>query len=153
MAAAAIGLDTQRGDLLSLENLSFQEIPVETPAAPTRLDTVRRMLIGWSGVLRYLGIVALFLIVYWLMLRPIKKQLLTAFRELPAQMSRAGKELGKPGVSVTASAAPIEIELPTGTEEARRASALKRQLTEKVKAEPAAASRLVQSWIREEHAE
>ena len=47
----------------------------------------------------------------------------------------------------------IEIELPTGTEEARRASALKRQLTEKVKAEPAAASRLVQSWIREEHAE
>jgi hypothetical protein len=32
----------------------------------------------------------------------------------------------------------------------QRATDLKKMLTEKVKAEPAAASRLVESWVREE---
>jgi flagellar M-ring protein FliF len=152
LAAAAIGLDTQRGDLLSLENLSFQEIPVEIPPAPTRLDTAWRILAGWAGVLRYLGIAALFVIVYLLMLRPIKKELLQTFRGLSGQASKSVKESSRPA-PLTAAPEPIEIELPAGTDDTRRASALKRQLTEKVKAEPAAASRLVQSWIREDHAE
>ena len=34
LARAAIGVDDQRGDLLAVENLSFQSAPVEPPAAP-----------------------------------------------------------------------------------------------------------------------
>jgi hypothetical protein len=37
-----------------------------------------------------------------------------------------------------------------GQAEGQRANQLKRMLTDKVKAEPAAASRLVESWVRED---
>ena len=143
LAAAAIALDTQRGDLLSLENLSFQETPAETPGGPGRWEKIRQLLLSWLWLLRYLGILALFAIVYSLILRPITSQVVAAFRALPARMVPA-KELSK-----TVSA-PIEIEVPSGSEQSQRATALKKQLVERVKAEPAAASRLVQSWIRED---
>jgi flagellar M-ring protein FliF len=149
LAAAAIGLDTQRGDLLAIQNLSFQEAPLETLTAPTRVDKVRTVVTQWSWLLRYLGVGALFAIVYLLILRPIQKQLVTAFRELPGRLAQIPKELGAAGGTGGHATAALEIESPAGGEGARRASALKRQLTEKVKAEPAAASRLVQSWIRE----
>ena len=146
LAGAAIGLDTQRGDMLAVENLSFQELPAEKPAAPNKLELARRRLLEWSGLLRYAGILALFAIVYWLMLRPLKRQILATLRELPARAARSGKEAA---ATAALAGGAVEIELPPGTEQARRAAALKRQLTEKVKTEPAGASRLVQSWIRE----
>ncbi len=34
LAQAAIGVDAQRGDVLAVENLSFQEAPIEAPPAP-----------------------------------------------------------------------------------------------------------------------
>jgi flagellar M-ring protein FliF len=147
LAGAAIGLDAQRGDVLAVQNLSFQELPVQKPVPPTKIETTRRVVLEWLGLLRYLGIFALFLIVYFLMLRPVKKQILTSLRELPARMAQR-KETGDPG-AVTLAGGGVEIELPAGTEQARRAGTLKKQLADKVKAEPAAAGRLVQSWIRE----
>jgi len=146
LAGAAIGLDSQRGDMLAVQNLSFQEIPVEKLGPPSKLENTRKLFLQWSGLLRYVGILALFLIVYFLMLRPVKKQVLTALRELPARVAGNAKELT--GASARAAAATVEIE-PPGTEQARRATTLKRQLSEKVKTEPVVASRLVQSWIRD----
>ena len=143
LASAAIGLDTQRGDLLSLENLSFQELPAEIPSGPGRLEKLRQLLMSWLWLLRYLGIVALFGIVYSLILRPIKAQVIAAFRDLPERMSGAKDLPHRPSGA-------IEIEMPSGTQESQRATALKKQLIDRVKAEPAAASRLVQGWIREE---
>jgi len=148
LAGAAIGLDLPRGDVLAIQNLSFQELAVEKPAPPGKLETTRRVLTEWAGLLRYAGILALFLIVYLLMLRPVKQQVLTTLRELPARVTRNAKELSK-APSPAAAAAAVEIELPPGSDQARHATALKRQLAEKVQNEPAAASRLVQSWIRE----
>jgi len=147
LAGAAIGLDTQRGDVLAVQNLSSRSFPVETPAPPSKLDNTRKLFTQWSGLLRYAGILALFLIVYFLMLRPVKKQVLTALRELPTRLARSPKEIAGAAAG-GAGAVAVEIE-PPGTEQARRASSLKRQLSEKVKAEPAVASRLVQSWIRD----
>jgi flagellar M-ring protein FliF len=146
LAGAAIGLDSQRGDLLAVQNLSFQELPVEKLVAPTRLESTRKVVLQWSGLLRYGGILALFVIVYFLMLRPLKKQILVTLRELPARVARGPRELGQAATA----AGGVEIELPPGAEPARRAAALKRQLAEKIKTEPAEASRLVQGWIRED---
>jgi len=54
---------------------------------------------------------------------------------------------------VAAGAAPPEVlDVPQGNEVAKRAALLKRQLTDKVKTEPAVAGRLVQTWIREANA-
>jgi flagellar M-ring protein FliF len=146
LAGAAIGFDAQRGDVLAVQNLSFQELPVEKVPPPGKFETTRKLVTQWAGLLRYAAIFALFLIVYLLILRPVKKQALTTLRELPARAAQKPKELG-PGPA--AAPAGVDIELP-GTEQARRATALKKQLAEKVRTEPAAASRLVQTWIRED---
>jgi flagellar M-ring protein FliF len=148
LAAAAIGLDTQRGDVLAVQNLSFEELPLQKPVPPTKIETTRRVVLEWLGLLRYLGIFALFLIVYFLMLRPVKKQILTTLRELPARIVAGNKKSNEPG-AVPLAAGSIEIELPAGAEQAQRAGVLKKQLADKVKAQPATAGRLVQAWIRE----
>ncbi len=149
LASAAIGLDTQRGDLLSLENLSFQDSQAETPEAPSRWEKLRELLMQWLGLLRYLGIAALFAIVYFLVLRPVKKQIVTAFRELPAHL-HVTKLPAKSAAEAALASSTIEMEAPPGSEQAQRATALKKQLADKVKSEPAAASRLVQGWMRED---
>jgi len=148
LAGAAIGLDPQRGDMLAVQNLSFQELPVEKPLSPGKLETARKLAVEWAGLLRYGAIFVLFLIVYGLILRPVKKQVMATWRELPARVAEKTKPLGKASAAI--STAGVEIELPPGTEQARRATTLKKQLADKVRTEPAAASRLVQTWIRED---
>ena len=143
LARAAIGVDDQRGDLLALENLSFQSAPVESPPAPGRLDKYRLLLLPWAGILRYLGITLLFLFVYGLVLRPVKKQALAAFRQIPERLAKAAA-----APPVAAGAVP-SVELPAGSEDSQRATALKKELTDKIKSEPAVASRLLQTWMRE----
>jgi flagellar M-ring protein FliF len=145
LAQAAIGMDLQRGDVLAVENLSFQQPPGEIPPAPTKSEHWRHVIEPWSWVLRYVGMAGLFLVVYWLVLRPVKKQALAAFRELPGRIvGRLTPETGRVAGGAQLAAGP-------GTESGgTRANQLKRLLTERVKAEPEHASRLVQGWVQEE---
>jgi flagellar M-ring protein FliF len=160
LASAAIGVDAQRGDVLAVENLSFQELPLETPVPPTKPEHWRRMLEPWAWMMRYVALGALFLVVYALILRPVKKLAMTTLRELPGKAGRpnplAAATAGVPGTGVSASGVPgaLEAALPPLAEVAppsdgQRANQLKKMLTDKVKAEPAAASRVVESWVRE----
>lgn len=141
LARAAIGIDDQRGDLLAVENLSFQTLSVETPAPPGKFEKWRLLLLPWVGALRYVGITLLFLLVYALVLRPVKNQAIAAFKQIPGHFA---KPLAAGAAGGLASAA-----LPPGSDEANRATALKKELTDKIKAEPAVASQLVQSWMHE----
>jgi flagellar M-ring protein FliF len=150
LARAAIGVDAQRGDVLAVENLSFQELPLESPAPPSKSEHWRRLLEPWSWVLRYVALGALFLVVYGLILRPVKKLAMTAFRELPGKLGQRNPSQPLPASGVVS---PLEDGAPAqGEPQSQRASQLKKMLTDKVKAEPAAASRLVESWVREDKA-
>jgi flagellar M-ring protein FliF len=143
LAQAAIGIDAQRGDLLAVENLSFQSAPEETISPPGKSEYLRRTLQPWTWALRYVGLAALFLVVYWLVLRPVKNQALAAFRQLPGRVTgQLAPATG--GTALGDTRGTIE-----GGE--NRASQLKRLLSEKVKAEPESASRLVQSWVQVEN--
>jgi flagellar M-ring protein FliF len=146
LARAAIGVDAQRGDVLAVENLSFQELPIETPIPPGKLERWRGLVEPWSWILRYVALAALFLVVYLLILRPVKKLAMTAFRELPARVAQHGAL--KPAPAGGALSPLEQAGQPSG--EDQRANQLKKMLTDKVKAEPAAASRLVESWVRED---
>jgi flagellar M-ring protein FliF len=142
LAQAALGIDPQRGDVLAVENLSFQEMPAETPAPSSRTEHLRQLLEPWAWALRYVGLAALFLVIYWLVLRPVTRQALTAFRELPGRVvSRLAPSSGSTGA-----AALGEDGIAEG---GKRTAQLKRLLAEKVRAEPEATSRLVQNWVRE----
>jgi flagellar M-ring protein FliF len=145
LAQAAIGVNTQRGDVLAVENLSFQQSPVEPlPLPPTRTEHWRSLVEPWAWALRYVGLAALFFVTYWLVLRPVKKQALAAFRELPGRLTG---HMTPQTAAAGAVAGSVEEVLEEG---GKRASHLKRMLTEKVKAEPEAASRLVQGWMQQE---
>jgi flagellar M-ring protein FliF len=144
LARAAIGVEADRGDVLAVENLSFQELPLEVPAPPGKSEHWRKLIEPWLWILRYVGLAALFVVVYTLILRPVKKQAMTAFRELPGKVAQGKSSQPLPASGVLS---PLEAG-PQG--EGQRASQLKRMLTDKVKAEPAAASRLVESWVRED---
>jgi flagellar biosynthesis/type III secretory pathway M-ring protein FliF/YscJ len=98
--------------------------------------------------------------IYMLVLRPIKRQIVTTFQELPKQlgMAKASREAlprgtrgvpaaqGEDGSSLEASLSQLG-DSPT---EAKQAVILKKNLLEKVKKEPAIASRLIQNWMRQE---
>jgi hypothetical protein len=142
LARAAIGVDAARGDVLAVENLSFQELPLEVPTPPTKSEHWRRLVEPWSWLLRYVALGALFLVVYALILRPVKKLAMTAFRELPGTAVQPASQ----PLPTSAVANALE---PAGPEnvEGQRATQLKKLLTDKVKAEPGAASRLVESWV------
>src|SRR6201998_4737549 len=141
LAQAAIGVDTQRGDVLAVENLSFQQAPAETISPPSKTEHIRRLVEPWTWVLRYAGLAALFLVVYWTILRPVKKQALAAFRELPGRV--AGR-LTPPAVAVGGTVHLGSGQASTLESGGNRATQLKRMLSEKIKAEPESASRLVQ---------
>jgi flagellar M-ring protein FliF len=145
LASAAIGVDAQRGDVLAVENLSFQEAPGETLPVPSKTDRIRHLIEPWSWMLRYVGIAALFGVVYWLVLRPVKRQAQAAFRELSGKLA-SGLTPAPAGDGFLGTGGPSGVNEPGG----RRASDLKRLLTDKVKAEPEAASRLVENWVRQE---
>ena len=74
LAAATLGIDAKRGDLLAVENLSFQSLQQEAPLLPTFTERVQRNLREWAWLVRYLALGCLFGSVYLLLLRPVKKQ-------------------------------------------------------------------------------
>jgi flagellar M-ring protein FliF len=143
LAQAAIGVDTTRGDVLTVQNLSFDQTPVEAPAKPSVMQKVRVTLSDWSSLVRYGALILLFLLAYALFLRPLKKQLMTTFRELPAAIS--AKKQGVAGVDL-----PPGQDLATLPPQQQRSITLKKQLLDKVNAEPVATSKLIQAWIHEE---
>ena len=118
----------------------------------------------WIGLLRYVGVGLLFGLVYFLLLRPVKKQVLQTLRALPAASPKtvaigAGTLPGQPAlppgtssVTVAQIEGELERELAETNSEVMRAVVLKRHLVSKVKKEPEAASRLIQTWIRQDPA-
>jgi len=159
LAAAALGIDAKRGDLLAVENLSFQNLQLDVPLPPTFLERVQRTLHNWTWVFRYLALACLFGSVYVLLLRPVKKQFMTMLRELPTRI--AGKNAFTEAASGKVAAPPQPEALEEmlggagldGDASLKKLAILKNHLVEKVKTEPAGASRLIQNWLREGTAE
>lgn len=149
LAKATIGIDAMRGDVLSVQNLSFQVEPAEKLAPPSVAEKTRRIVNDYSTILRYIAIGMLFLVVYVLLLRPVKKQFVAVLQEIGQGHAKA--KLAASGSNRELDASTIE--LGDASPESKRTLALKKHLLEKVKAEPMGASRLVQGWIRQEGAE
>jgi flagellar M-ring protein FliF len=160
LVTAAIGIDTTRGDKVAVENLSFQTLPLEKLTPPTLTDRVAPIINKWINVIRYGALILLFLLIYMLVLRPIKRQIVTTFQELPRQlgMTKGHREAlpgGVPSVAPKKGEDNANLEaslqhLEDSPLEAKQAVVLKKNLLEKVKKEPATASRLIQNWMRQE---
>jgi flagellar M-ring protein FliF len=151
LAKAAIGLDTNRGDTIAIQNLSFAQLNT-APEKVTPVERVQRILREWSVAVRYGAMLLLFVLVYFLLLRPVKKQVITAVRgpaALPQKSEPAAEEVAAVPAAPQIPELP-DLPPPTLTEEKQRTLQLKKDLTEKIKAEPVSASRLVKAWLQEE---
>ncbi len=139
LAAAAIGLDTARGDVLTVEDMSF-DLPAaaEVPKL-SWMERGRQGLNDYAVAVRYGSLLLLFLLGYVLMVRPLQKRVFTGDAE------------AKPTVTpLLAGAEAPQLPPPDPGEEALRSGALKDQLVQMVKTQPANTTRAVQAWLRED---
>jgi len=162
-AKAAIGFDPARGDVLSVQNISFLSPPWEKPAPPPVTERIRLMTERWIWLARYLVLVLLFFLIYLLVLRPVKNQLVHSFKKaaegIAAQPRLAGAAAGAlpGGGSEELSAADtrplteseLEAELNQTSSDVQRVVRLKRHLADKVKREPIASTQLIRHWMNQ----
>ena len=147
LSKAAVGADDSRGDVVTVQNIGFQPTPRAKPIPLTALKRVQSGVREWGHLIRFAAIGLLFMALYVTVLKPVKKQMLEALKAVGLQL---------PGIGRTAEAragaggnAVPPIALPEAPLEAKQLGALKKQIVEKVKAEPLPTTRLVQTWIRE----
>jgi flagellar M-ring protein FliF len=158
LVAAAVGLDADRGDLLTVENIAFEEAPMEEPAAPAgwmqRLapqgpDGVRTTVMDGVriGVVLVLAVVAFFAI-----LKPMAGRAL----RLPSPQllaAQAGGSLG-PARTVADLEGEIEAEIQAGVAakagEMRRLPVLAKRIARGLDQQPEHAARLVRNWLSDE---
>jgi len=152
LAKAAIGIDATRGDHLTVQNIAFASIAPSPP--PTLPERLAPLLQQWMGAVRYAGLAALFLLVYLLILRPVKKQIIASLAVAQRQLPKGTAErraLGAAGLTPEAAEGAAEGagELTDINAEVKRTVVLKNELVEKIKKNPEAASRLIQNWVRQ----
>jgi flagellar M-ring protein FliF len=139
LAQAAIGYNSTRGDVISVQNLAFEHADAEDIPPATIVDKARKGLSDFSSEVRYGVLLVLFLLVYFLMIRPVQKRVMSAPLGLTASQEEAllrQHEL-----------APIP-DSPAVL--AQRSLMLKKQLSEFVRSDPESSVTAVRSWIQEE---
>jgi flagellar M-ring protein FliF len=151
LAKAAIGFDTKRGDLFSLQNITFTQAPVESPAPVGKVQRVLQFAERWTSLLRYVALALLFGVVYLLILRPVKNRVVAILQmpvpaTLPVSAIAGGLGVGEATGGLSAGT-PGSPGMDIGD-----AVALRKQLVGKVKEDPQAASRLIQNWMRKAEA-
>jgi flagellar M-ring protein FliF len=145
LVAAAVGLDPDRGDLLTVENIAFDEpLPEEVvpPGGKERYGPVARNL--GAG----LAVVALGLLVFLLLVRPLLRRVRPAshvtVEPLPQQqLPRTIQELEG------AIEAQLDAEMASRLPD-RRIPVLSKRVAGIAAQEPASAARLVRTWLVED---
>ena len=139
LAQAAIGFNSARGDVISVQNLTFDRAEAMDLVPPTMIDKARKGLNDYSSEVRYAGLLVLFLLVYLLMIRPIQKRVLTVQGPMlpPARLPEGIED----GVGAT-SQSTINL--------TQRNLALKKQVADFVRTDPESSTTAVRAWMHEE---
>jgi flagellar M-ring protein FliF len=139
LAEAAIGFNSGRNDVISVQNLSFSRQPSNESPAVTFADKTREGLRDYSSVIRYCSLSMLFGLVYLLMIRPIQKQALLGPDSLGnLSHPQVDRELERGAVGGNSSLL------------AQRTLLLRKQLSEFVQSEPENSTVAVRAWLQEE---
>lgn len=161
VATMVIGIDATRGDRITVQNLSFVALPSDIEIHPTWDRRVQRVMQDWSSPLKYVVMGLLFFFLYFTLLRPLKNRVVASFAEGNPTLSAGQRPAGLPGVGAALATGGAESpaledsfgdlsqELADTSSDVKRAVVLKRHLVDKIKTEPAAASRLVENWVRQ----
>jgi flagellar M-ring protein FliF len=136
LAQAAVGFNGQRGDMLTVQDLAFDEN--RAPAAVSPLARVLKEAESSPQLVKYAALLAGMLVLVAFGVRPALKR-----AKAPAVMKTATKELPVHAADKPALASPE----PEAEAVRTRAQEIYEQVAEHLKREPAQSSRLLQSWI------
>jgi flagellar M-ring protein FliF len=141
LAQAAIGFDAARGDVISVQNLTFDQAAAQEILPATLPDKIRSGLTDYASAIRYGALLILFLLAYLLMIKPLQKR---AFAPLPPVLPPPGSsQHALPGHPAAATPeAPNLI--------AERSQVLKKQLSEFIRVEPDSSTNAVRAWLHED---
>lgn len=143
LAEAVLGADAQRGDAVTVENMTFND-GSELEPAPTFGERLQQSVSEYATPLRYASLLAVFMLAWVLLFRPMQKQFLVSIKELGA-----GKHVGIPSLEASALPELPGAELDQLLEADTSTVGLKRRVTDMVQAEPAAMTRTLQTWLQE----
>jgi len=140
LAQAAIGFDASRGDVLSVQDMTFtaNQSDDDLPAA-NWASQIQKTVTDYSSLLRPVSLLLLIVLVYLFVLRPVQKHALK-----PALTSGIQAQLATPNHHSLTSEAAEQFDGNA------RAAQLKQQALELVRQKPIDTARAVQAWVREE---
>jgi flagellar M-ring protein FliF len=142
LAEAVIGFDVKRGDTISVQDMSFaSDEDASNVPTPGLAERVQKTVSDYSSLLRPMSLLALFLMAYLFVLRPIQKRALGPGAVQVAEQPALGRPMSSEQLALVAT------EMPDSTQ---RASLLKDQTIELIKQKPVNTTRAVQAWLREE---
>lgn len=179
LVEGAVGFNKERGDLITVENITFESALGQEPEKPvtfiTRYPEYTKMAI------RYGAILVLIVLAHFFLLRPIMRHLLAPPQEPPTEEAKAllpgetaheitpsematmtagaGESLSAPSPAVQAPPAPldwetleanIEAELGQSTNaEGVRMTLLKKKIIEMIQRDPQTTANLIRTWLED----
>lgn len=146
LVSAAVGLDAERGDQITVENITFEETPVEE-AAPEPGLWQRYGREAFEG-LRILGIAAIGILAIFMVIRPMVRGSL-AIGSAPKGVLAAAPVLGAAG-SMPRTVQDLEAEMDAQlSPDALKMPAMTRRMAALTQKEPESAARLLRTWLNE----
>jgi len=150
LVSAAVGLDANRGDQLTIENMSF-EAPVEEPMpepAGIGSEVVEGVKQYWPSALRSLAVLLLALFALFGILRPLSTRA-TALASVPALPTQAAGAARLPTISELEGQIDDESALSLGAGQ-RRLPGLTKRVAKLASEEPEQLARIVRGWMAED---
>jgi flagellar M-ring protein FliF len=140
LAQAAVGYDNVRGDMVAVEDLTFDDNRLQTPVSP--IERALKDAENSPVLVKYGALIAAILLVLALGVRPALRR---AGVGKPQLVEPVAGELPTPSDAEAAGLNTPESLLPTP--EMTRSQEIFEQVTDAFKRDPAQSSRLLQSWI------
>jgi flagellar M-ring protein FliF len=149
LVAAAVGFDADRGDQLTVENIAFEETPIETVAAP---GIWQRFGPQVMEAVRVIGIVALGALALFGVIRPMVKGSLAAGTPGTAIAKSGAVAVAKPGVGGARTVQDLEAEMDAQLSVAgpQRMPVLTKRMAALTQREPENAAHLLRTWLAED---
>lgn len=149
LVAAAVGLETERGDQLTVQNISFDEPPVEEEVAPTVLEKIAPKV--WEGG-RLLGIAAIGFLAFVVFVRPLMRRAGVDVVQRQVAVAAAMPVAGQALRTVADLESEIEAQIENAAAlrlEGRRLPVLTKKVSALTQNEPENVAKLLRSWIQE----
>ena len=143
LAQAAIGYNATRGDVVSVQNLTFHQNQDLDPMPLTFAEKAKNGLKDYSSLVRYGSMLGGLLLVLLFVVRPLQRSALASQPEpAPAPLLLQPTEPQMQPQALAPAVTEDDIFL--------RSLTLKKQLAEFVKKEPESSATAVRAWLREE---